>query len=295
MDFTQQPLVSDEEIQQLLNSSVPQTHGHMNSNQFASSGEHPSELIGTGMDFADRQPYQRGDDPRFIDWRASARSQHTLVRRYHAEISAPSCIVIDRRTSMLFGTDTRLKATQAVRVGIQCGAQLLKTGQQVASLILDEQPYWQSATNRLAEFSATAKLAARPSPPTFQSSSNHWSLISDLINQKLTQGSRLILISDFKGEQQHQLSDAKSLRYLSQHYNLTLMQISDKNEHSIQQSGINLNNGSKLTAIKNKHDLKQFNNSLNEFNGQFKSQIDSLKCTHHHIFTHDDISNLSVF
>ena len=177
MNITQQPLLSDAEIRQLLNSAAHQSHGHMISNQFAASGEHPSEVIGTGMDFADRQPYTRGDDPRFIDWRASARSSQTLIRRYHTELSAPSCVVIDRRPNMLFGTNKRLKATQAIRAGIHCGAQLLKAGQQLACLVLDEKDYWQEANSSLANFSQTAHYAARACPPTQHLKAPHWAQI----------------------------------------------------------------------------------------------------------------------
>lgn len=295
MDITQQPLLSDQEIQLLLKSSALQNHGHMMSNRFAAAGEHPSEVIGSGMDFADRQPYIAGDDPRFIDWRASARSGKTLIRRYNTELSAPSCVVIDRRPSMLFGTHTRLKATQAIRAGIRCGAQLLTAGQQLACLVVDEQNYWQAASNSLVSFSKTAKHAARACPPSHQASPTHWSHISDLLKQKLTQGSRLILISDFISDASFSLADSKALRYLSQHYNLSLLRITDKAEQNFKQQTIHLNSSSHHLKLNSKKDLKALNTHINEQQSTLSNDIKKLKCAHQIIFTHDKLTHLNVF
>lgn len=294
MDVTQQPLVSNAEIQQLLNSAAHQNHAHMISNQFAASGEHPSEVIGTGMDFADRQLYTRGDDPRFIDWRASARSSHTLIRRFHTELSAPSCVVIDRRPSMLFGTKKRLKATQAVRAGIHCGAQLLKAGQQLACLVLDKKNYWQAASNSLSTFNQSAHHAARPCPPTQHIDLAHWAHISDFLNQKLTQGSRLILISDFISPPSNAKADTKALRFLSQHYNLTLLHIKDETEQHFYQSSIDLVLNKQNHTINTQSDCQNFNQKLLSHETQLESEFKKLKCAKQVIFTHDDITHLKV-
>ncbi len=294
MDITQQPLVSNAEIQQLLNTSAHQNHGHMISNQFAAAGDHPSEVIGSGMDFADRQPYTRGDDPRFIDWRASARSGQTLIRRYHSELSAPSCVVIDRRASMLFGTKTRLKATQAIRAGIHCGAQLLKADQQLACLILDEQDYWQTPTNSLASFSQTAQHAARACPPTHLTDAPHWAHTSDFLNQKLTQGSRLILISDFISHPDSAMADSKALRFLSHHYNLTLLHICDDAELEFAQQSIELMQNQNGQTLKKQDDLTAFNQKLTQHNNQLTHDLNLLNCAQHTVFTHDDITHLKV-
>lgn len=299
MDITQQPLVSDSEIQQLLNTAAHQSHGHRISNQYAAPGEHPSEVIGTGMDFADRQPYTQGDDPRFIDWRASARSSQTLIRRYHTELSAPSCIVIDRRASMRFGTKTRLKATQAVRAGIHCGGQLLKADQQLSCLVLDDKDYWQSASHNLANFTKTAQHAARACPPPASpfkgtKDNTNWAHTSDFLNQKLTQGSRLVLISDFINSSSHSSADSKALHFLSQHYNLTLLRIVDQSEHCMAQYPIKLMHNQHSFSINNKDQLKRFNQKLAQHDDELSQQLKKIKCAQHLIFTHDDISHLKV-
>ena len=55
---------------------------------------------GHSQEFIDHRNYARGDDLRAIDWRASARSQYTQVRRYHDEAANSWLICLDRSASM---------------------------------------------------------------------------------------------------------------------------------------------------------------------------------------------------
>lgn len=55
---------------------------------------------GRGMEFFDFQRYQPGGDVRTIDWCASARSRHKLMRRYHQDMSSEWIICLDRSASM---------------------------------------------------------------------------------------------------------------------------------------------------------------------------------------------------
>ena len=59
-------------------------------------GEYVSALKGKSLDFDDLREYAYGDDVRDIDWRASARQQTPLVKRY----------VANRRHNVLFVVDT---------------------------------------------------------------------------------------------------------------------------------------------------------------------------------------------
>ena len=47
------------------------------------------------LEFDDLRPYVRGDDVRDIDWKASARSGHTLVKRFVTEKHHKILVVAD--------------------------------------------------------------------------------------------------------------------------------------------------------------------------------------------------------
>ena len=234
MNALLQPLLNAAEIKQLI-SRAGRLNSHQNrpSNRLAQFGEQPTSVLGSGMDFADRRPYQAGDDPRFIDWRASARSSQMLIRRFHNEINHPGCIVIDRRASMAFGTHKRLKATQAVRAGITLGAQIVQGGAQLAILLLDHPEYWQPPQSGLTGLQHAASIAARACPPVDKTSTtSEWNHIGHGLIRRLPQGSHVVLISDFMSLDEASL---KTLRLLGHYFDCHALQVVDASELQLPQ------------------------------------------------------------
>ena len=223
------PLLSDDEINQLIFSSVSladkRTQKQITSKR---AGDLASDSKGGGMDFADYRQYQMDDDPRHIDWRASARSQHVLLRTYHCENQQAVCFLIDRRSSMRFGTKKRLKVTQAVRVALMLAGQSVKKGYDVNALIVNENQQWLKALKGVAGVKQLAELATRPCP-IIDAETNEltWKTLLASIRHQVPQGSQLVLISDF-----YDLSeDATSLlRKLGQVCKTTAIQIVDPSE-----------------------------------------------------------------
>ena len=287
------PLLSASEINLLITEAgrVEKPRG-ITQNRFAQFGEQESTVIGSGLDFAGRRAYVAGDDPRFIDWRASARSQQTLLRNYYSELSSPGCIVIDRRPGMAFGTRKRLKVTQAVRVGITLGTSLLRGGYQLACLLLDNPDYWQPAQSSMAVFRQTAKKAASACPPDDQRDSTHsWGRISDGLKNRLPKGSRLIMISDFL-----QLDEAeyKVIQQLCFHYDVTVIQVIDPLEQYLpvlQSVSLHYKNKPSL-RLNDPHSSRQLNQLL-QFN--FEQQADRFKkmeCQFIRVHTDDELDVL---
>ena len=259
------PLLSTVEINQLIAMAGRLTKGQkFTSNQFTQFGELASTVIGSGLDFADRRIYEAGDDPRFIDWKASARSQQTLVKNYFSEVSTPGCIVLDRRSSMIYGTRKRLKITQAIRVGVTLGVRILRDGNSLACLLLDSQNFWQPAQKSLSLFRQTIEFAARACPLQVEDVVNSsWSKIADTLKNHLPGGSRVLIISDFF---QFDDSDRKVLQQLSQQYELSAVQIIDPSESNLPQlNNVSLHYGQKTkTGLKNTEENKRFNKNLQD-------------------------------
>lgn len=64
-------------------------------------GGHTSLQFGRSDDFVDLREYVIGDDVRDIDWRASARNTHLVVRRYVAEKAQEFLLIADTGANML--------------------------------------------------------------------------------------------------------------------------------------------------------------------------------------------------
>ncbi|MDR2508825.1 MAG: DUF58 domain-containing protein [Candidatus Ancillula sp.] len=63
-------------------------------------GVHPSIFKGMGHDFEDFSPYQPGDNIKFIDWKATARSQSTIIKRFRANANTNMVFVVDSGKEM---------------------------------------------------------------------------------------------------------------------------------------------------------------------------------------------------
>lgn len=80
----------------------------------ASSGNTP-RLRGRGMTFEEHRAYAPGDEPRFIDWRVTARTGDMHIKVFREEHERPVLLFADLRPSMHFGTRCQLKSTLAAQ------------------------------------------------------------------------------------------------------------------------------------------------------------------------------------
>jgi uncharacterized protein (DUF58 family) len=76
-------------------------------------GSSRSVRKGMGLDFDSLRDYMVGDDIRFIDWKASARSQSLLVKEFYQEQSLAIMIALDVSGSMNFGSQGKTKIETA--------------------------------------------------------------------------------------------------------------------------------------------------------------------------------------
>ncbi len=65
-------------------------------------GLHPSRRQGASAVFAEHFPYRAGDEPRWIDWRATARADRVVVRRFEQESRLRALLLLDSSPSMAF-------------------------------------------------------------------------------------------------------------------------------------------------------------------------------------------------
>jgi uncharacterized protein (DUF58 family) len=67
---------------------------------------------GSSIDFQDHRPYLPGDDPRYIDWRAYARTGSYTMKLYREEVSPLVDLVLDVSRSMFFDPRKALRASE---------------------------------------------------------------------------------------------------------------------------------------------------------------------------------------
>ena len=223
------PLLTEQEIAELLAVPRGRAVAARRAPRAGRPGERVSSRHGSGTDFAEARAYQAGDDPRRLDWRATARSGIPLVRTYHAEFSRPLCLVIDRRASMRFGTRVRLKVTQAVRVALRLAGRETRTGGELAAVLLDAPCQWLPPARGGRALRRLVDAAIAPCPPRPGGLGEPgWDRILAGLRGRLAQGSELVLISDFAGLRQQ---DEAALRAVGRYFDCRAIRIVDPIEH----------------------------------------------------------------
>lgn len=78
--------------------------------------------VGTGssIDFHDHRPYLPGDDPRYINWQAYARSGHYSMKLYREEVSPRIDLVLDASGSMFFEEAKRRRSWEILFFCREC-------------------------------------------------------------------------------------------------------------------------------------------------------------------------------
>jgi uncharacterized protein (DUF58 family) len=82
------------------------------------SGDHRSNLLGSGTELAQIRAYEPGDDVRAIDWNATARTGQPHVRVNVAERALTTWLVLDTSASMAWGTQDRRKSDVAEGISL---------------------------------------------------------------------------------------------------------------------------------------------------------------------------------
>lgn len=80
------------------------------------SGAYRSSFKGQGVQFSEHRIYVPGDDVRHIDWKVSARTRDTLVKKFEEERELTVLVVVDVSGSQSFGSKERLKVEAATEI-----------------------------------------------------------------------------------------------------------------------------------------------------------------------------------
>lgn len=90
-----------------------------------------SVFRGKGLEFDSYRSYTLDDDASLIDWKASARAQELLVRKYVEERKLEVFFLVDVSNSMVFGSTEKLKNEYTAELTIALANAVLSAGDKV--------------------------------------------------------------------------------------------------------------------------------------------------------------------
>lgn len=108
------------------------------------SGQYRASFRGQGLEFDDFREYQPGDDPRFIDWKVTARTGTPYVRRFHEEREQVLLLAVDASASMRYagGTSEYSKLEYAALIAAVLAYSAARNGDNVGLLLYGCHPHF---------------------------------------------------------------------------------------------------------------------------------------------------------
>ncbi len=106
------------------------------------AGQYRSGFRGQGLDFDDFREYQPGDEPRFIDWKVTARTGTPYIRRFHEEREQVLLLAVDASGSMGYASKADSKLEYAAQLAAVLAYSAAQNGDKVGLLLYGRQPHF---------------------------------------------------------------------------------------------------------------------------------------------------------
>ncbi len=212
---TYSPLVSDTELEKIFHSASknPSTLQNPDDVEHILLGEQLSKFPGSGYEFADNTRYMPGDDRRFINWRLYARTGELYRKSFYEERRPQVWLILDRRSSMRFGTRIHLKAALAAQLAIYQLYSAHNLQLLTGSVLIDENLEWiQPARGNVALTNMINKLRAPCPPLRYDNDTDTFTPILSHLLARLPTGCIIVFYSDFSSMQERDRSLIHALR-----------------------------------------------------------------------------------
>lgn len=103
-------------------------------------GEYSSSFRGQGLDFDEFRAFSYGDEPRYIDWKITARTNTPYVRKFHEDRQRSLIFVVDCSSSMHYGSQRYSKQEYAAMVVATMAYSAIMAGDKVGLLLFASRP-----------------------------------------------------------------------------------------------------------------------------------------------------------
>jgi uncharacterized protein (DUF58 family) len=199
------------------------------------AGGHLSPFRGPGVEYDESRAYLPGDDPRYMDWRVTARCSRPHVKLFRDERERPLWLLVDQGAGMRFASRVAFKSVIAAQAAALLGWAAVDRGDRVGGLVFDE--------IRRCEYRPAARQhgllpllrALTPAAqPRRQDGCGSVAAAAAYLLGRVRPGSLVFVISDFAGL----TSDSAGwLPRLSEHSEVALVSVHDPIEEQAPPAG----------------------------------------------------------
>ena len=196
------------------------------------AGEYLSIFKGQGIEFAEVRQYIPGDDVRSIDWNVSAKTGGVFVKKFNEERELTLLIACDVSASLMFGSLGRLKSEIATELAAVFAFSATHNNDKVGLLLFSDkiELYIPPKKGRRHVLRIIRELLAF----TPKNKGTDIALALDSINHLIRRSGIVVLISDFKTEQNY----SKSFKLTARKFDVVPVIVEDKLERNLPMSHI---------------------------------------------------------
>lgn len=195
------------------------------------AGEYRSAFRGRGIEFDEVREYQPGDDIRTIDWNVTARQDRPFIKRFIEERELTVLFVLDRSSSMAFGTVRCTKGQAAAEACTLLAFAALRSNDRVGLLTVG---------NRVENYLPPAKgkrhllrLVRELSPPAGSGVATDLQVALDHLVAVVRGRALLFLVSDFLTP-----LPVTSLAATARRHDVVALVVSDPAEETLPDAGL---------------------------------------------------------
>ncbi len=230
------------------------------------AGLYRSGFRGQGLDFDEFREYTPGDEPRFIDWKVTARTGTPYVRKFHEEREQALLLAVDASASMRYagGQSSDSKLEYAALIATTLAYSAAFNGDKTGLLIFGCSPHFYLPPAKGAR-QYLRILSSILSSPADGKDEDMASVVDEILRTQRKK-TLLVMLSDFL-----LTPDKKAIGKLNFRHELIPMRVNDPVELSLPEGG-------KLHVI-DPESAEQFSIDLSD--ASLRANYD--KCVHAHL------------
>ena len=126
-------------LRELMAMQPRHVRGRLMPGQRYPTGMRPSRRRAQGIDLDSIGPYVPGDDVRWMDWRATARTGRAQMKRFVAESHLGRMLIVDFSAPLFFGTETRPMAKTAALLAAHMAWEAFTLQEPVGAIVIPSQ------------------------------------------------------------------------------------------------------------------------------------------------------------
>lgn len=187
-------------------------------------GQHRSIFTGHGQDFDDMVEYHPGDDVKDIDWKASARTGHPVIRRFVHESNLAMVLAVDTGRSMAATAPSGERKSEIALFAADVVAYLARARGDLVGLVAGDSRRITQVPARGGTGHMEMLLRILERDLTREAPSSDLSRVLDRILTSATRRTLVVLITD---EARPALTDEEALRRLRTRHDIMVISVAD--------------------------------------------------------------------